>query len=223
MDVPTQSDPVSPPPITNTRFPCAEIRSFCGICAPAFTRFCCCNSSSAKYTPFRSRPSTGRSRGTPAPIVTQTASNFSSNSLVLKSLPTQTEGLNSIPSSASSFNLRSIIFLPSLKSGIPNRNSPPINSFFSNTVTRCPRRFSLFAQASPEGPDPTTATRFPVRLRGGRAVTYPSAKARSTIDTSFSRIVTGASCSFSTQDFSHNAGHTRPVNSGKSSVSASER
>ncbi len=35
----------------------------------------------------------------------------------------------------------------------------------SNTVTECPARFNWSAAASPAGPDPTTATRLPVRHR----------------------------------------------------------
>ncbi len=35
----------------------------------------------------------------------------------------------------------------------------------SNTVTRCPARFNWSAAASPAGPEPTTATRLPVRER----------------------------------------------------------
>ena len=46
----------------------------------------------------------------------------------------------------------------------------------------------------------------------------PSRKARSTIAASFSRIVTGWCDLLSTQPFSQRAGHTRPVNSGKSLV-----
>lgn len=40
--------------------------------------------------------------------------------------------------------------------GIPYIRSPPGRSELSKTVTECPRRFSISAQASPEGPEPTT-------------------------------------------------------------------
>ena len=40
-----------------------------------------------------------------------------------------------------------------------------MRSAFSNKVTECPARFSCCAAASPEGPEPTTATRLPVRTQ----------------------------------------------------------
>ena len=46
-----------------------------------------------------------------------------------------------------------------------------MRSFFSSTVTSCPTRASCCAAARPAGPDPTTATFFPVRCRGGCACT----------------------------------------------------
>src|SRR5438132_5372337 len=45
----------------------------------------------------------------------------------------------------------------------------------------------------PAGPEPMTATLFPVRTAGGRGATQPSSKARSTIDSSIALIVTGSS------------------------------
>ena len=132
--------------------------------------------------------------------------------------PTSTEHLNIMPSSFISFILRSITDLFSLKSGIPYRSNPPGFSSFSNTVTVYPFRFKRLAQANPEGPDPITATFLPFRIFGIWGVIYPSAKAFSIIAASFSRIVTGSPILFKTQPFSHKAGHTRPVNSGKSSV-----
>ncbi len=46
---------------------------------------------------------------------------------------------------------------------MPNRRRPPGISARSNTVTLWPARASCWAAASPAGPDPTTATDFPVR------------------------------------------------------------
>jgi glutamate synthase (NADPH/NADH) small chain len=40
LDVPTQSDPVSPPPMTKTSFPFAEISEFGSIKSPAILSFC---------------------------------------------------------------------------------------------------------------------------------------------------------------------------------------
>ena len=82
---------------------------------------------------------------------------------------------------------------------------------------------SLLAATIPAGPQPTTATAMPLRSVA-LAVTYPSSKACSVMAASSSRFVVG-SCStrLSTQAFSQRAGHTRPVNSGKSFVELSSR
>jgi hypothetical protein len=58
--VPTQSLPVSPPPMTMTCLPSA--RSWPLSLSPALTLFCCGRNSIAKCTPSSSRPGTGRSR-----------------------------------------------------------------------------------------------------------------------------------------------------------------
>ena len=96
-----------------------------------------------------------------------------------------------------------------------------MRSDFSNTVTECPARLSWSAAASPAGPDPTMATRFPVRVDGGVARIQPSSNARSTIDSSMFLIVTGSSLMPSTHDPSQGAGHNRPVKSGKLLVACS--
>ena len=98
---------------------------------------------------------------------------------------------------------------------------PPARSFFSNTVTLCPARFSCWAQARPAGPPPITATFLPLRTGGTSGLIQPMAKPLSTIDTSCSLIVTGGSLMPSTHEFSHGAGQTRPVNSGKLLVACS--
>src|SRR5207245_790431 len=67
----------------------------------------------------------------------------------------------------------------------------------------------------PAGPEPITATFFPVRAFGGSAVTQPSSQPWSMIAHSMFLIVTGGSLMPSTHEPSHGAGHTRPVNSGK--------
>ena len=82
-------------------------------------------------------------------------------------------------------------------------------------MTLCPIWLSSSAAASPEGPDPTTATVIPVLSFGILGVMSPSLHARSTIAYSMFLMVTGLSTSPATQDPSHGAGQTRPVNSGK--------
>ena len=56
---------------------------------------------------------------------------------------------------------------------------------------------------------------LPVRTLGGLALTQPSSKARLMIVFSIFLMVTGGLVIPNTQDPSHGAGHTRPVNSGK--------
>ena len=103
-----------------------------------------------------------------------------------------------------------------MKSGTPNRTSPPPASSRSNTVTEWPARFSCCAHASPAGPAPITATVRPVRRAGGRGWIQPSSQARLTIETSICLIETAFPSSISsTQAASHGAGQRRPVNSGK--------
>ena len=90
-----------------------------------------------------------------------------------------------------------------------------MRSDFSKTVTVCPTRLSCSAAASPAGPDPTMATDFPVRAAGGDGAIQPSAKPRSTIESSTDLIVTASPSIASTHDPSQGAGHSRPVHSGK--------
>ncbi len=73
----------------------------------------------------------------------------------------------------------------------------------------------LLGGGEPAGPEPTTATVFPVRLSGGWESTQPFANAWSMIETSTCLMVTAGWLMPSTQELSHGAGHSRPVNSGK--------
>ena len=98
-----------------------------------------------------------------------------------------------------------------------------MRSFFSNNVTAWPARASCCAQARPAGPEPTTATRLPVRCDGGCGLIQPSSHPRSTMAHSIVLMVTGLSSMFSVHDASHGAGQMRPVNSGKLLVECSAR
>ena len=117
FDVPTQSEPVSPPPITTTCLPVARICP--ATRSPATTLFCCGRNSIAKCTPARSRPGTGRSRGFSAPPASTTASYSSSNAFGSASRPTSTPGLKTTPSADICAMRRSIDGFSSLKSGMP--------------------------------------------------------------------------------------------------------
>ncbi len=94
---------------------------------------------------------------------------------------------------------------------------------FSNTATAWPARASCCAQASPAGPEPTTATRLPLWCDDTSGSIQPSAQPRSTIACSIVLIVTGCSMRFSVHDASHGAGQMRPVKSGKLLVRCSAR
>ncbi len=78
-----------------------------------------------------------------------------------------------------------------------------------------PARVSCWAAASPAGPEPITATVRPESHSGGCGRTARDSHARSMIETSTFLMVTGSWLMPSTQDVSHGAGQSRPVNSGK--------
>ena len=110
---------------------------------------------------------------------------------------------------------RATIFLSSFMLGIPNIISPPGRLSRSNTVTLWPRWFSWSATARPEGPEPTTATRLPLRTAGIRGVTQPFWKPFSMTASSLLFTVTLSPFNPQVQAASHRAGQTLPVNSGK--------
>ena len=73
-EVPMQSEPVSPPPMTTTCLPLARIGSLVVSGSPETRRFCCGRKSIAKWMPPSSRPGIGMSRGFSAPPASATAS-----------------------------------------------------------------------------------------------------------------------------------------------------
>ena len=85
----------------------------------------------------------------------------------------------------------------------------------SKTVTEWPARASCCAAARPPGPEPTTATRRPVRVDATTGSTHPSLHARWMIPSSICLMVTASLLIVSTHAGSHGAGHSQPVNSGK--------
>ena len=171
--------------------------------------------STANHTSGPARPGTSRSRGRAAPQHRTTASKSRRSSSGPRSRPTSTPARKATPSASISSSRRRTTDLSSFMLGMPYISRPPGRSARSNTVTLCPRRLSRSAQARPEGPEPTTATRFPVRTLGGRGTMSPWAQASSMMPSSFSRTVTGSPWRPQVQAASHRAGHTRPVNSGK--------
>ena len=105
--------------------------------------------------------------------------------------------------------------LSSFMLGMPYMSNPPGRSARSKTVTQWPAVLSCAAAARPAGPEPITATFFPVRILGGPGKTQPSSQPFSMMLYSMFLIVTGGLVMPRTQDPSQGAGHTRPVNSGK--------
>ena len=132
--VPTQSLPVSPPPITTIFFPVAKISAPAKVML-ATLLFCCFKKSIAKCTPFNSLPAIFRLRGMVDPPAKTIAWYSLNKSLILISIPTLALHLNTTPSSCISFILRSITHFSNLKSGMPYRNNPPGASSLSKTVT----------------------------------------------------------------------------------------
>ena len=165
--------------------------------------------------PSSSRPGSGKSRGDVAPRHKTRASFSSYKSRAEMSLPTLTFVWKRMPSSSSSRMRRCTTCLDNFMVGIPYCKRPPMASFRSKTVTQWPALLSCWAQANPEGPEPTTATFIPVRMAGGWGLIQPFSNAWSMMAHSMFLMVTAGLFMPKTQADSHGAGHTRPVNSGK--------
>ena len=216
--------------MTSTSLPFAVTLSAFANSIPASTLFCCARSSSARCTPFSSRPGMLRSLAVGVPVAMTYASNAcprsaAMSSPVTMSFPsgsvTSTPYLKVMPSFSIRSMRRSMMSLLSLKFGMPYLSSPPAASFLSKTVTAKPCLFRRLAATSPAGPAPMTATVFPLRSYVCGMI-YFSLHAASVMAHSSSRLVTGSwLVRLSTHDFSHSAGQMRPVNSGKSFVSVS--
>ena len=128
LEVPTQSLPVSPPPITTTFLFLAEIKCsamllsisfFARGSTPATILFCCFRKCMAKCIPFNSLPGMVRSLGTVDPPAKTIALYSLSRSLRLMLIPTLALHLKVMPSFSITSIRLSITFFSSLKSGIP--------------------------------------------------------------------------------------------------------
>lgn len=163
--VPTQSAPVSPPPMTTTCLPSAVIGGVTR--SPSCTLLASGRYSIAWWTPLRSRPGTGRSRAVVAPAATTTASYRLRRSPAVRSRPISTPVRKRVPSARICSTRRLMCRFSILNSGMPYRSSPPTRSARSYTATVWPARVSCWAAARPAGPEPTTATVLPERRSGG--------------------------------------------------------
>ena len=166
--------------------------------------------------PLSGRPSIGKSRGNVAPVLRTVASNSFNSFSAGYFPPTSVLQTNLTPSASICLTRRRTTFcLSSFMLGMPYINSPPGLSARSNTVTLCPARFNCAAALNPAGPEPMTATFFPVRVLGASATTQPSSQALSIIAHSMLLMATGGFMIPRVQEPSQGAGQTRPVNSGK--------
>ena len=234
--LPTQSAPVSPPPITTTSLPAAVISRSIGGCRRSARKGWARTRSDAppsgcagRGTPSRSARRRARGRapaGRAARAIRSPARPRRSRSRSScdghVACPTSTPQRNSTPSASSCSTRRCTSRLLHLEVGHAEAQQPADASSRSNTVTRVPGAAQLLRGGQPAGPEPTTATVLPVSRRsGGCGMTQPSSKARSMIASSICLIVTGSPLIPSTQAASHGAGHRRPVNSGKLLVACS--
>ncbi len=165
--------------------------------------------------PLRWRPSMARSRGLVAPAHSTRALKSFRNFAAGTVLPTSVLVTNFTPAFSINSTRRRTTFLSSFMFGMPYISNPPTRSARSNTVTSWPALLSCSAAASPDGPEPTTATLLSVRFAGAGTWTHPFSHPRSIISHSICLIVTAGSFMPRTHEPSHGAGHTRPVNSGK--------
>ncbi len=122
-EVPMQSEPVSPPPITTTCLPFAVIVPRPAVArassSPAPRLFCWVRKSIAKCTPSSSRPGTSRSRGHSAPPVSATASKSRSSEAIGSVAPISMPVRKPTPSAVICAMRRSIRCFSILKSGMP--------------------------------------------------------------------------------------------------------
>ena len=216
IEVPMQSDPVSPPPMTMTCLPPARIGMTLPSGSSLTRRFCCGRNSMAKWMPSSSRPGIGRSRGFSAPPESAMASCRSRSSVIGKLGADMDVAMED---DALGLHLRDApvdVELLHLEVGdAVAEQAAGRGVLLVDDGPRARRGASCWAQARPAGPEPITATLFPVVFDGGSGLTQPISKPRSTMAHSIVLMVTGLSLMLSVQDASQGAGQTRPVNSGK--------
>ena len=167
--VPRQSAPVSPPPMITTRLPSAEMISAGATWSPASRRFCWVRYSTAKWTPPSSRPGIWRSRAHGVPpaehdrVELPPQAGYGEIDADLDAGPE----LDAFGRHQRQPAIDEALFELELGNAVPQQAADAIGPFEDRHVM--PGRLSWSAAASPAGPEPTTATRLPVRTAGGRA------------------------------------------------------
>ena len=170
--MPTQSLPVSPPPMTTTFLSLAFKARGSRLVRPRL--FCSVPSGNPSQIRRFHNPC-------PAPQVSRLACPHSQADAVELFLQVMSGYVlanvmsvwNRTPSAANWLSRRSMMGFPSLKSGMPYRRIPPSFWSFSKTTTSCPALASCCAAANPAGPEPIIATLLPVFFAGWHRL-YPA-------------------------------------------------
>src|SRR6266404_276493 len=149
-----------------------------------------------------------------------TASNSRVSASKETSRPTSTFRRNSTPMYSMISRRFSTTSFSSLNGGMPKVRRPPIFEYRSNTTGVTPLRTRTSAHASPAGPAPTTATRFPVRTTLDMSGFQPCLNASSVMYFSMAPMLTAPMPSFSVHAPSHSlsCGQIRPHISGREFV-----
>ncbi len=143
--------------------------------------------------PIRFFPGTSSRTGRPAPTPMKTALYPSSNSSsIVMVLPTTWLHSTFTPSLSRKLTSCATISFGSLNSGIPYMRTPPGLWKASNTVTSWPLTIRSPATVSPAGPDPTTATFFPVGSALGGSSPVPFSLSQSAANRSRLPMATGS-------------------------------
>ena len=160
-------------------------------------------------------------QGSPAPEPTKRASNSLRRSSTVLVFPTMKSVRMFTPRLRTYSTSRRTIALGSLNSGIPYARTPPQSWSASKMVTSWPRMTRSLATVSPEGPEPTMATFFPVLGAISGISVFPSAASQSARKRSSRPMAIGAPFLPRMHIFSHCSswGQTRPQTAGKAFVS----
>ena len=216
FEVPMQSEPVSPPPMTTTCLPSARIGMTLPSGSSLTRRFCCGRNSMAKWMPSSSRPGIGRSRGFSAPPASTTASWLGDQ---LGDVELDADMDVAVEGDALGLHLRDAavdVALLHLEVGDAVAQQAAGLGVLLVDVDVVAGAGELLGagEAGRAGADDGDRLAG-LASRGGSGLIQPSCQPRSTMAHSIVLMVTGSSMMLSVQDASHGAGQTRPVNSGK--------
>ena len=168
-------------------------------------------------------PGMSMNMGRPAPEPINTASKpcSSINSSTVMVRPTTVSVAIVTPSAFKPSTSFCTMALGRRNSGMPYTSTPPARCSASKTVTSYPLRARSPAQVRPEGPEPTTATRWPLEA-GFSGAAVACSRCQSATKRSRRPMPTGSPLMPRTQCFSHwlSCGQTRPQTAGSAEVAA---